>query len=100
AGNPLMEVTVLGKVRTVALMIGIPTLLLAEAPFIAQPETWHTAAIIILLMGAIGHVLASVDYLVRGIRNAIAMRRAQLDPKLKSDRDAFLKIGETHPKQV
>lgn len=97
AGNPLMEVTVLGKIRTVALMLGIPTLLFAEAPFIAQPESWHIAAIIILLMGAVGHILASIDYLVRGVRNAVAMRRAHLNPRLKSDRDSFLRVGTSKP---
>src|SRR5690625_4941824 len=51
-GNPQMEVTILGKARTVALMLGVPLLLFAEAPFIADPQLWHAVAIGVLGLGA------------------------------------------------
>ena len=67
AGNPKMRVTLLGKARTAALMVGVPVLLLAEAPFLTDQHFWHTLAIVILALGALGHILASLDYLFHGI---------------------------------
>jgi len=88
-GNPQMEVTILGKARTVALMLGVPLLLFAEAPFIADPQLWHAVAIGVLGLGAVGHILASLDYLLQGIRNAAKMRKVGLNPRNKADRDTF-----------
>ncbi|GAA4471515.1 CDP-alcohol phosphatidyltransferase family protein [Enteractinococcus fodinae] len=90
AGNPKMRVTLLGKARTAALMVGVPFLLFAEAPFLEDPQVWHTLAIVILAVGALGHILASMDYLFHGIQNARKMRKANLDPRNKTDRDTFL----------
>lgn len=90
AGNPQMNVTILGKARTVALMLGVPLLLFAEAPFIEEPQLWHGIAIGVLGVGAAGHIMASLDYLIRGLKNAVTMRKLKLDPRNKTDRDAFL----------
>lgn len=90
AGNPKMRVTLLGKARTAALMVGVPVLLLAEAPFLTDQHFWHTLAIVILALGALGHILASLDYLFHGIQNARKMRKANLDPRNKTDRETFL----------
>ncbi len=90
AGNPQMKVTRLGKARTAALMIGIPLLLFAESPFLQDSQPWYVAAVSILVLGAIGHILASLDYLVQGLQNAYRMRRAKLNPRSKADREAFL----------
>lgn len=92
AGNPQMNVTLLGKARTVALMLGVPLLLFAEAPFIEDTQSWHNAAIGILAIGAAGHIMASLDYLLQGMKNAILMRRHNLNPRSKTDRDAFLEL--------
>lgn len=89
AGNPQMEVTILGKARTVALMVGVPLLLFAQAPFV-DTQLWHSIATGILALGAGGHIIASADYAVQGVRKARAMRKANLDPRSKADRDAFL----------
>ena len=88
AGNPQMEVTILGKARTIALMLGIPLLLLAEAPFVSS-HVWHPIAVGILVIGAGGHIIASSDYLRQGIRNADKMRQAGLQPRSKADRVEF-----------
>lgn len=88
AGNPQMQVTFLGKTRTAALMLGIPLLLLARAP-VVDGELWYSVAIGILAVGAGGHIIASLDYLVQGIRNAAKMRNDGLDPRNKADRDIF-----------
>lgn len=89
AGNPRMQVTLLGKARTVALMVGVPLLLFAEASFLPDSQPWRMAAIGILAVGAAGHILASLDYLVQGVRNARRMRNAGLNPRSKADRDIF-----------
>lgn len=91
-GNPRMQVTLLGKARTVALMVGIPLLLFAEASFLPDSQPWRMAAIGILAVGAAGHILASLDYLVQGVRNARRMRKANLNPRSKPDRDIFLDL--------
>lgn len=88
AGNPQMEVTLLGKARTAALMLGVPILLFAEAPFV-DAELWYSIGIGILALGAGGHIVASIDYAIQGIRNAAEMRRSGLNPRDKRARDTF-----------
>lgn len=90
AGSPQMSVTLLGKARTVALMVGVPLLLFAEAPFLEQPALWHGIAIAVLTIGALGHILASLDYLIKGVRNAVNMRKMDLNPRNKTDRETYL----------
>ncbi|HJF15595.1 MAG TPA: CDP-alcohol phosphatidyltransferase family protein [Enteractinococcus helveticum] len=89
-GNPQMKVTLLGKARTAALMVGVPLLLFAETPFVEDPQLLHTIAIGVLAIGAAGHIVASVDYVTRGVNNAIEMRRRDLSPRSKADRETFL----------
>lgn len=90
AGNPQMKVTWLGKARTAALMLGVPMLLFAESPFLNDPDSWYWAAIGVLAVGALGHILASLDYLYQGIKNSRAMRQLDLNPRDKLHRDTFL----------
>jgi len=90
AGNPQMKVTLLGKARTAALMVGVPLLLFSEAPFLTQPQWWYVLGVAVLIVGAVGHILASIDYLLQGIQNAREMRTAGLNPRSKTDRDRFL----------
>ncbi|WP_022869212.1 CDP-alcohol phosphatidyltransferase family protein [Yaniella halotolerans] len=92
AGNPQMEVTFLGKARTAALMLGVPLLLFAEAPFVDE-TLWTSIATGILAIGAGGHLVAGVDYAVQGIRYAIKMRKLGLDPKDKGHRDEFFEMN-------
>lgn len=88
AGNPQMEVTFLGKARTAALMLGIPMLLFAQAPFV-DTQLWYIIAIGILAVGAGGHIIASLDYVLQGFGNAATMRKAGLNPRDKTDRERF-----------
>lgn len=92
AGNPQMEVTFLGKARTAALMLGVPLLLFAKAPFVDE-IWWSSIAIGILAIGAGGHLVASVDYAVQGVRYAFEMRKIGLNPKNKRDRDQFFEAN-------
>src|SRR5699024_1831760 len=55
AGNPQMRVTFLGKARTAALMVGVPLLLIAEAPFFADAQLWYILEIAVLTFGALGY---------------------------------------------
>ncbi len=89
AGNPQMNVTVLGKARTVALMVGVPLLLFSEAPFLNEAQPWYILGIAVLTTGAAGHILASLDYLVHGLINARKMRQTNLNPRSKADREVF-----------
>lgn len=88
AGSPRMEVTFLGKARTAALMLGVPLLLFAEAPFV-DDVLWSAIANGILALGAGGHIVAGVDYAVQGVRYAYQMRKAGINPKSQVDRDKF-----------
>lgn len=88
AGNPQMEVTFLGKARTAALMLGVPLLLFARAPFVDE-LLWSAIATGILVIGAGGHLVASVDYAVQGIRHAFKMRKLGFNPRNKGHRDQF-----------
>jgi cardiolipin synthase len=90
AGSPQMKVTMLGKARTAALMLGVPLLLFAAAPFVEDSQLWRNLAIGVLAIGAAGHLAASLDYLLQGVKNARQMRRQDLNPRSKTDRDAFL----------
>src|SRR5699024_3561019 len=87
-GNPQMEVTILGKDRTIALMIGLTLLLVSEAPFMSS-YVWHPIDVGVLAIGAGGHIIASSDYLRQGIRNADQMRQVGLQPRNKADRAEF-----------
>src|SRR5699024_10201972 len=88
AGNPQMEVTILGKARTIALMIGIPLLLLAEAPFMSS-YVWHPLVVGVLAMVDGCHTCASADCRSEGIRNADQMRQVGFQPRNKADRAEF-----------
>ncbi|GAA4111595.1 CDP-alcohol phosphatidyltransferase family protein [Enteractinococcus coprophilus] len=90
AGSPQMKVTMLGKARTAALMFGVPLLLFAAAPFVENALLWRNLAIGVLAIGAAGHLMATVDYLLQGMNNARQMRFQNLNPRSKTDRDAFL----------
>lgn len=89
AGTPHMEVTILGKARTAALMLGVPLLLFAEAPF-TDAALWYAIATSILAVGAGGHILAAIDYITKGIRGANGMRKAGLNPRNKGHRNKFV----------
>lgn len=88
AGTPQMQVTMLGKARTAALMLGSPLLLVAETPF-ADADLWCAIATGVLAVGAGGHIVACIDYAAQGIRAAHKMRKTGLNPRNNMDREKF-----------
>ena len=61
---PDLEVSLLGKARTAALMTGLPLLLLASG---THGVTWHVA-FWLTVAGCVGHALAATAYAVRAWR--------------------------------
>ncbi|PXA77193.1 CDP-alcohol phosphatidyltransferase family protein [Auritidibacter sp. NML100628] len=78
-GSPELEVTVLGKVRTALLMIGIPALVLAQG--VAESNWLNLIAYVFLIPGSAGHVLAAVDYAWRGIQKYNSLRSQNINPR-------------------
>ena len=66
-GYPDVPVTLLGKVRTVLLMLGLPGLILAAA---LQSPGLRIAALTITVLGALGHVLTGIQYLTAMFKNS------------------------------
>ena len=89
-GSPELEVTNLGKIRTALLLVGTPLLLLTQVPGVPE-QPWFTIAVLVVLLGAIGHVIVAVQYLVLAHRKARTLRARHIDP---TDRSAW----SSHPK--
>lgn len=86
-GSPDLKVTVLGKVRTALLLVGTPMLLLARVPGVDE-AVWGALALTLVGIGCALHVVAAVDYLVRGVRKARDLRAAGVDPRARRGRAA------------
>ena len=79
-GSPELEVSVLGKVRTAFLLVGAPALLLAEVPGWDR-DLITVIAYVLLAVGCIGHLGATIDYLRQCLVKHRTMRAAGLDPR-------------------
>lgn len=89
-GSPELEVTNLGKIRTALLLVGTPLLLLTRVPGVPE-QPWTTIAVLVVLLGAIGHVIVAAQYLVLAHRKASRLRAQQIDPRQRS-------AWSSHPK--
>ncbi len=74
--HPDLPVSILGKVRMAALLLGTPLLLLAKAVGSA-PNALQVVAWIFLLIGLVGHLIAAVSYL----RAIVKKHRREPRPK-------------------
>lgn len=79
-GSPELQVSVLGKVRTAFLLVGAPALLLAEVPGWDR-DLITVIAYVLLAVGCIGHLGATIDYLRQCLLKHRTMRAAGLDPR-------------------
>ena len=70
----------LGKVRTAFLLVGAPALLLAEVPGWDR-DLITVIAYVLLAVGCIGHLGATIDYLRQCLVKHRTMRAAGLDPR-------------------
>ncbi|GAB3650897.1 CDP-alcohol phosphatidyltransferase family protein [Zhihengliuella somnathii] len=66
-GSPDLPVSVIGKVRTAALLVGTPLLLLGQVEGIRN-ETYDAVATVVLAIGCVLHVMAAVGYFVAAHR--------------------------------
>ncbi len=71
-GYPDVPVSLLGKARTVLLMLGLPALILAAA---LQSPGLRVAALVITTLGVVGHVLTGAQYLSVMLRNSRDAKR-------------------------
>lgn len=74
---PDLEVSLLGKARTAALMTGLPLLLLASG---TDGVLWHVA-FGLTVAGCVGHALAATTYAVRAWQLVYGSRRVPVGPE-------------------
>ncbi|WP_300345754.1 CDP-alcohol phosphatidyltransferase family protein [Nesterenkonia sp.] len=82
AGNPHLRVSVMGKVRSACLMIGLPLMLLAR---LEEFSSWWgglfpLVAESLLMAGAVMHIVASADYLLQAHAKFRRLRTAGISP--------------------
>lgn len=83
-GPPPLKVTVLGKLRTAFLLIGLPLALLGSTEMLREslvPEI----AFVLLALGAGMHIIASADYFIKARRKAERLRREQAHPGIEEE---------------
>lgn len=74
-GSPELPVTHLGKIRTACLMVAAPLLLLAHTNF-SWAHVLDAICTVVLAIGSVLHVVASVQYLVQAQTKARSLRAA------------------------
>ncbi|GAB3521876.1 CDP-alcohol phosphatidyltransferase family protein [Arthrobacter monumenti] len=77
--HPGLPVSRVGKIRTGLLLMGTPLLLLGQVPLLAKTAL-EAVALVILLIGCIGHWIASYNYWWAAVRKYQARRRPQVSP--------------------
>lgn len=75
-GPPPLKVTLLGKLRTACLLIGLPLALLGSTGMLRESPI-PDIAFVLLALGAGMHIIASVDYFIKARREAGRQRREQ-----------------------
>nr|WP_255727945.1 CDP-alcohol phosphatidyltransferase family protein [Nesterenkonia sp. LB17] len=86
-GPPPLKVTLLGKLRTACLLIGLPLALLGSTGMLREgliPDI----AFVLLALGAAMHIIASIDYFIKARREAARLRGAQARPDTEEDSTA------------
>ncbi|MDM7893075.1 CDP-alcohol phosphatidyltransferase family protein [Curtobacterium caseinilyticum] len=61
-GNPDLDVTWTGKVRSALLFVGLPLLLFSSTSVASQHDWVRVLALVFVWLGTIGHVVAGVQY--------------------------------------
>lgn len=83
-GPPPLKVTVLGKLRTACLLIGLPMALLGSTGMLRESLV-PDIAFVLLALGAGMHIVASIDYFIKARREAGRLRREQARPGIEED---------------
>ena len=72
-GNPDLDVTWTGKIRSALLFVGLPVLLFSAIQTIEDNAPWvRVVALVFVYLGTVGHVIAGVQYAAM----MVAKRRA------------------------
>lgn len=61
-GNPDLDVTWTGKVRSALLFVGLPLLLFSSTSWASQHDWIRVLALVFVWAGTVGHVVAGVQY--------------------------------------
>lgn len=80
AGSPELPVSVVGKLRTAALLIAAPLVLLGRTPQL-QDTAVTAVGVVLLSIGCLMHVGAAVDYLVTAHAKAKRLRGEGIAPR-------------------
>jgi len=68
-GNPDLDVTWTGKIRSALLFVGLPVLLFSAVHTVDQNAPWvRIVALVFVYLGTVGHVLAGAQYAVAMVR--------------------------------
>ncbi len=68
-GNPDLDVTWTGKVRSALLFVGLPVLLFSAVHTVDENAPWvRVVALVFVYLGTAGHVLAGAQYAVAMVR--------------------------------
>lgn len=82
-GSPELPVSVLGKLRTAALLIAAPLVLLGRTPELRDTAVTDVG-VVLLSIGCIMHMGAAADYLVKAQGKARRLRAEGIDPRDRS----------------
>jgi cardiolipin synthase (CMP-forming) len=74
-GNPDLDVTWTGKIRSALLFVGLPLLLFSAVHAVDANAPWvRVVALVFVYLGTAGHVLAGVQYAVAMVRKRRSVR--------------------------
>ncbi|MDO5493892.1 MAG: CDP-alcohol phosphatidyltransferase family protein [Nesterenkonia sp.] len=79
-GSPELPVSVLGKLRTAALLVAAPLVLLGRTPELRETAVTD-AGVVLLALGGIMHMGAALDYLLKARAKAVRLRRDGIEPR-------------------
>lgn len=72
-GNPDLDVSWTGKIRSALLFVGLPVLLFSSTA-VAAPIHWiRDVAVVLVWLGAIGHIIAGAQYALGMVRKRRAL---------------------------
>ncbi|MFJ4297405.1 CDP-alcohol phosphatidyltransferase family protein [Curtobacterium sp. NPDC089689] len=76
-GNPDLDVTWTGKIRSALLFVGLPVLLFSAVHTVDENAPWvRIVALVFVYLGTAGHVLAGAQYAVAMVRKRRAVAAA------------------------
>ncbi|WP_141399304.1 CDP-alcohol phosphatidyltransferase family protein [Curtobacterium sp. 'Ferrero'] len=76
-GNPDLDVTWTGKIRSALLFVGLPVLLFSSVSAVHEHAPWvRVVALVFVYLGTAGHVIAGLQYAIGMVRKRRAVAPA------------------------